>query len=379
MKKIILTSLIAISCAFSSLFAFSWSGLVDNNTRLSANDDFSDIALRQGNGVYFSINTNVTDDGNFKFAAEGLYKYKFDYDFKSEKNDLKNIADCDLAKLSGNLVLDKGMIALNVGRFKYSDFSGSVFSQVTDGAYVYYNNQKIKASVYAGYTGFLNRLNVSMVENEYSTTDQFYALCPKYIPVIADFSYKTLFESHTIGGQVEYFLPVTDDNTQKAYGTVIMNGYIGGNVAAYDAKLTLGTEKFEGIMVDAKFDAHYFAGSKTMLTAGLEYASGEQGSIKPFITLSGRSFGSSPFYNGVIVPKLAAMYSSDKLYGSLTERVIISMPKDEAKLDGFDTSLSVIYNLYSDLQIGGNIGAYVCKEEKKMSNYYATVKASLKF
>ena len=55
------------------------------------------------------------------------------------------------------------------------------------------------------------------------------------------------------------------------------------------------------------------------------------------------------------------------------------MPKDEAKLDGFDTSLSVIYNLYSDLQIGGNIGAYVCKEEKKMSNYYATVKASLKF
>ena len=55
MKKIILTSLIAISCAFSSLFAFSWSGLVDNNTRLSANDDFSDIALRQGNCVYFSI------------------------------------------------------------------------------------------------------------------------------------------------------------------------------------------------------------------------------------------------------------------------------------------------------------------------------------
>ena len=77
--------------------------------------------------------------------------------------------------------------------------------------------------------------------------------------------------------------------------------------------------------------------------------------------------------------KLGALYTTKKLYASLTERVVISMPEKEAKLDGFDTSLNLVYNIFSDLQVGLDAGAYICKESKALSNYYATVKAVLAF
>ena len=361
MKKIILTTIIAVSCAFSSLFAFSWSGVLDNGTRFSANHDFSEKFLNQTNGVYLAVNSPLNETGSYRFAAEGLYRYKLNLDIKRNDSDFKQIADCTLAKFSFDLPMDGAACNVSLGRFKYSDFSGSVFSQTSDGAYVSYDTINFKASAYAGYTGFLNRLNVSMIENEYKTTDQFYALCPKYIPILADFSYKTLFESQTIGLQVAYFQPVTDDNTQKAYGTLSLNGPI-GNVAAYGVKFTAGTEKFENLMLDIKLDAAYYINSKAKFTAGAEYVSGEQGDIKPFVTISGRSFGTAPVYNGVIVPMFGAAYASGKLYAAATERIVITMPKDEAKLNGFDTSINVVYNVFSDLQIGCDAGAYMLLE-----------------
>ncbi len=82
MKKIILLALLA-SSLFTSAFAVSWSGLVDNNTKLSANDDFSQILLKQSNGVYLSLKTPFASNGNLLFTVEGLYKYTLDVNFDS--------------------------------------------------------------------------------------------------------------------------------------------------------------------------------------------------------------------------------------------------------------------------------------------------------
>ena len=73
------------------------------------------------------------------------------------------------------------------------------------------------------------------------------------------------------------------------------------------------------------------------------------------------------------------MFAADKIYASVTERIIVAMPEDEGKLDGFDTAVNIVYNLFSDVQLGCNIGAYICKETKEFSNYSATIKASLAF
>ncbi len=382
MKKIILTVFIAVFCAFSTLSALSWSGIVDNNSTLSANDDFSVLGLKQSNGIYLSLNSNLTETGNLRFSAEGLYKYKLTCNLDSGDATFQNIADCNLLKLSGKWILDNGTLSLGAGRFQYTDFSGTVFSQVSDGLYISYNSLKFKASLYGGYTGLLNRLNVSMIDNESDEDDQFYALCPKYIPVTADISYKALFDTNTIGLQCAAYIPSSDDYNLKAYGTLVLNGFF-GTVGSYDARVTAGSEmvddSFDGLMLDAKLDTNFYVGKNAMITAGGEYVSGNQGALKPFKTLSARSFGSAPFYNGVIVPKIGAMYAVNKLYANVTERVLLAIPEDEVKLDGFDTSVNVIYNLFSDVQLGCNIGAYICTEEKEKSNYSATIKASLAF
>ena len=378
MKKIILSMLIAVSCTFSSLAAFSWSGLVDNNTKLSADNDFKLSALKQSNGIYLAVNSHLNDSGNLRFAAEGLYKYTLTSVFDPDDTDFKNIADCDLLKFAGDWALESGTLSLSLGRFKYSDYSGVVFSQTSDGAYINYDSLPVRVSLYAGFTGLLNRLNVSMIENEVKEDDQFYALCPKYIPVTADFAYKQLFGNNTLGLQGAFFIPATDDYDMKAYGTLILNGYF-GTAGTYDARFTMGTEKFDGVMIDAKLDTNFFAGQYAMLTIGGEYISGAQGDIKPFMTLTTRTIGNTPYYNGLIIPKVAVMFAADKIYASVTERIIVAMPEDEGKLDGFDTAVNIVYNLFSDVQLGCNIGAYICKETKEFSNYSATIKASLAF
>ena len=186
MKKIIV-SILAATCALSSLAAFTWSGLIDNNTKFSANHDFSALGLNQSNGIYLSAASKLNESGTLRFNAEGLYKYYLNCDLKEGESTFKNIVDLDLLKLTGEFSVGNGVLGLGAGRFKYSDYSGAVFSQVSDGLYLNYNTQKIKVSLYGGYTGLLNRLNVSMIENEYEEDENFYALCPKYVPVTADF------------------------------------------------------------------------------------------------------------------------------------------------------------------------------------------------
>ena len=373
MKKRLVSGIIA-ACIISSAFAISWGGMVDNNTKLSANNDFSAIVLDQSNGLYLNLAAKLKEDASLRVTGEGLFKYDLTCDFDAKENNFKMIADLDLLKLSGEWNIADGHLALAFGRYKFSDFSGAVFSQISDGLYLSYDTLKTKTSLYGGFTGLLNRLDVTMTENEEDDA-QFYALCPMYVPVLADFSYKALFGTHTIGAQLAAYIPVTDENTFKAYGTLIANGYI-GTIASYDARATVGTEKFDGIMMDMMLDAHFYIVPKVRLTAGAEYASGDQGAIKPFATLSSRSFGNAPFANGVVVPKIGALYAAGKLYASVTERIIISV--DNKEFDGADTAINVVYNLFSDVQLGLDAGAYICKESER-SNYYATAKAVLAF
>ena len=377
MKKIILTALIAASCVFSAA-AFSWSGVVDDNTKFTANHDFSQPVLEQSNGIFLSASSSLAEAGNLRFAAEGMYRYVLTCDLKNSETNFKNIADLDLLKIAGEFSVGKGQLAFSAGRFQYSDYSATLFSQISDGLYLNYNTLKTKVSLYAGYTGLLNRLNVSMLENEYDANDNFYAFCPKYVPVVADFAYKALFDTNTIGLQGAAFIPVTDKNTLKTYGTFILNGAL-GRIGSYDAKVTAGTEKFETCMLDAKLDLNFFLGQMAMASVGGEYISGAQGELKPFVTISSRSFGNIPGFAGGILPKISVLFANDKLYASLTEKFVINMPENEAKFDGFDTVASVTYKLFSDVKLGFDAGAYICTETKELSNYFAAIKASLAF
>lgn len=378
MKKI-LTCFVAVFCLVSAGFAVSWSGVLDNNTELNENHDFSAGNLIQSNGIYLSINAPLSNDGSLKFSAEALYKYKLTSDFKAKTNVFMNILDVDLFKLSGKWNVSDGVVALDAGRFFMSDMSGSVFAQSSDGLYFSYDSIKLKAGAYAGYTGLLNSLNVSMNGVGEQTNREFYRLCPGYVPLAAEVSYKALFETNTIGLQGEYFLPVDKEkNPDKFFGTLSLNGSI-GTAGSYSLKGTVGSEKFKNVMLDTALDLSFYLQEKGIANFGCEYISGKQGPFEPFTTVTARKVYNGDSVNGLIIPKAGAIFAQNSIFAGLTVKGILGLPESKMSFQGIDTEVNLVYNLFSDVQIGCDVDAFICTAQKESSKYTATIKASLAF
>ncbi len=383
MKKIERSFIVFLTILFyfcAPSFAVSWAGVIDNTTKFSENHDFSEPAMEQSNGVYLSVRAPISEKGSLVFDAEVLYKYNLKAAFKTNKTTFKNIVDCDLLRLSGSWKLGNGTFNMNAGRFFANDSNGTVFNQISDGLSLVYSAKKIDFKVYAGYTGLLNRINVSMTDNAVVAEDKddFYRLCPQYIPVIADFSYKTLFNRHTIGLQGEAFFPVSDKLSQKTYGTIYLRGPISTN-SSYSAFFTVGAVKFEKFMLDGSLDFNVFI-SNGMITAGAEYLSSASDSLIAFTSITSRTVTNDPLFAGGVIPKISYMYAKGKLYASITGKGVISMANNNTKFHGIDASGTVVFNIFSDLQITGIIDAFIGMDEaKKSSNYAATLKAALQF
>ena len=379
MKKSIISAI--LSCLLLPAFALSWGGVVDNNTRLTSDKDFKQLGLSQSNGVHLSFNAPFNTDGSVKVVGEGSFKYVFNQpDLKASDTSLLLVPDLDLFKFAGNWAIANGSVSLDLGRFSISDFSGVVFTQKSDGLNIAYNTSLFKVGAYAGYTGLQNRLNVSMTDNEFEEDDNYYKLTAAYVPVMVDLSYRALFETSTIGIQGAFFMPLSEDNTQKLYGSLILNGPI-GLLGAYNLKGTFGLNDMKDPMVDASADLNlYFAGS-SIFTAGAEFVSFESDGHKQFITVTTRSACTDPLFAGGILPKVSFIYAKNSIYAALTGKGVISMTTEDTKFDGVDASAGLIYNIFSDLQIGFDLGAFIGIDEdvKDLSIYSATIKASFAF
>lgn len=385
MKKILIASLLVIAGLFAPAFAMSWSGLIDNNSKLSENHDFSELKLNQSNGVYLSLSAPIND--NLSFGGEILYKFVLDANFKANTNSIKHIADCDLLHLTGTWLAGNGILGLKAGRFYASDLTGAAFSQTSDGIYLSYHLSKMSFNLYAGYTGLLNRLNVSMADNSAAAAldgrpakdVMIYALCPMYIPVIVDFSYNTLFQKHTLSLQGEMFIPVNDKLSNKLYGTLSLKGPFSTTVG-YNAAFTFGLLKFEKIMFDADVNLNLYMIKNSMLTAGCEVVSWANGSLISFVPVTSRSFTADSSFAGGVLPKLSFMFAKNSFYGSLTGKGVIAMGASDAKFHGIDIAGSAVCNVLSDVQIGCDVAVFIGLDTfKQNSNYSATLKASLAF
>jgi len=367
MKKSLIIA--ALTCFATSAFAFSWSGIVNNNTKLST-PNFEDFALNQSNGIFLSFKTPIND--NLRLAGEALYKYELNV--TENDKDLKNIVDVDLLKLSGKWSMGTSNVALDFGRYSYSDLSSTVFNQCSDGLNVKYETAKWKTGLYAGYTGLLNSHNVSMSDAP-EDDKELYNLCAGYVPVSVNFSY--IMGKNVIGAQGSYFLGISDSVTDKIYGTVTLSGPVSTS-GSYSAAAVIGFDDYSDLMLYAKADYSAYLAGKAMVGAGVEYASGDQGSFKPFKTISSKSVSCTGIpTSGVFVPKINAMYVANKMYASFCEKFVIAMD-DSTEFAGADTAISVVYNIFSDLQLGGDIAAFVCEEEA--GRYFSfTAKATLAF
>ncbi len=377
MKKLILSGLIA--CLLAPVFALTWNGVIDNNTYLTSNKDFSLISLQQQNGVHLSLNAPFNTSGTLKFVAEGSFKYKLSTSFPQTTNAFNLIADCDLLKFSGKWTIGKGIVAVDIGRFMISDISGYVFTQKSDGLSLSYDALKFKAGVYAGYTGLQNRLNVSMLNNSADAVN-LYGLTAGYVPVMLNFTYKTLFETNTIGLQGEVFLPVnTEDKTKYFYGTLMMNGPI-GVLGAYTLKGTVGLGDFKNLMADAGLDLNFYIANTAIAVVGGEFVSFEKDSLHKFVSITNRTISTDPLFAGGVLPKVSLIYAKGNILASVTGKGVIAMG-NETKFHGIDAAASFVCNVFSDLQIGCDLTAFIGidNDVKDSSNYSATIKASLAF
>lgn len=375
MKKILSTLFFGLVFT-ASVSAFTWSGLIDNNTKLSKNA-LPDMGFSQSNGIYLSVATPLS--GNLNFSAEGLYKYS--YTKTGDVSNFTNIADVDLLKLGGAWKTSSGVVNLSAGRFFISDASSAVFAQTSDGLYFNYSISAVTLGLYAGYTGLLNSLNVSMAVPNSNTNDQFYNLSAGYIPLSAEVSYGALFETDTIGLQVMYFLDPTQDLPSVLYGTVSLAGSV-STIGMYSVSATFGSVKFDNFMMYAKGDLTFFASDSVIVGVGAEYASGEQGSLSAFSSITAKTacnYAGGYALSGILLPKLSFTYSSNGLYANLTEKLVSLMPAEEIDFNGFDTTATVLYNIFSDLQIGLDLNAYFDIKDSDLNYFAGTVKASLTF
>lgn len=376
MKKLILAGIVA--CLLAPAFALTWNGLLDNNTFVSSNNDFTTIALQQSNGLHLSVNAPFNTSGTLKFTAEGSFKYKLPIP-QAEDKKLQLIADVDLLKFSGKWTIGKGIVAVDLGRFLISDISGSVFAQKSDGISLSYDALKYKVGAYAGYTGLQNRLNVTMLNNPVEQTN-FYGLTAGYVPVMVNYTYKTLFETNTLGLQGELFIPVTVENkTSYLYGTLMMNGPI-GVIGAYTLKATAGLSDYKNLMVDGSLDVNFYLANTAIFIVGGEFVSFEKDLLHSFVSITSRTVTTDSMFTGGLLPKLSLIYAKNSFMASLTGKGVIAMG-DAVKFHGIDASVNILYNIFSDLQVGCDLTAFVGidNDVKQATNYTATVKASLAF
>lgn len=380
MKKLLLT-LTAGLFAVSSVFAFTWSGLVDNTTKGSTTD-FENFGLYQANSLYLSMAVPVSASGNLKFSAEGLYKYNLNK--TGDTSVFTNIVDLDLFKFAGKWNSDKGVAALAAGRFSYSDDSGVVFSQTSDGINFSFEGASLRTSVYAGYTGLLNSLNVSMLAvNPDADNTQFYDLCAGYVPLGLEIACTSLFGSNTIALQGLYFLDPARNMNDKLYGTLSLKGPL-ASIGAYSFVTTLGAADLSDFtpMIYSKIDFTCYVAQSGIISFGAEYASGAQFGLDPFSTVTSKTAtnaGGGMQLSGMILPNITGIFVYNNLFASLSEKVVCAMPEEELTFQGFDTTLSVLYNVLSDVQIGCDIAAFADISASSLSYCAATLKASLSF
>lgn len=383
MKKISFTKKIicaAASCILfaSSLCAVTWSGVIDDNTKLSTSY-FSAFSLYQSNGIYLSLNSKLGDSG-LRLASECSYKYKANIPFSSiEPSTFTNVVDLSLLKLSGTWALSGGAISMNLGRFSYSDLSGVIFTQNSDGVYVSYDSMKMSAGFYAGYTGLQNSLNVSMID-VYNYDYDFYNLCAGYIPILADFAYKSFLKTNTIALQLSGFLEPKKDFSSKYYATVSLSGPI-TIVGDYSVKVIVGTQDFKDIMAYMNANISFFINQIGILGCGIEYSSGNHAGLSPFTTITYQTAYSA----AITVPKSSVLLPSFSETFVLNDMVLnlyqkLAMPFNEKIiLNGMEIGVNWIYNVLSDVQIACDSKFYFSFTDKTMNNNEITLKTILSF
>jgi len=369
MKKVIksLVSLSLFAFTAGSVFAMEWGGLLTEKLTPTINVvapiTSENISLQNTDDVYLWMNAALNKNKTLVFNGE--VKYEFTWYKNNGGDSFKNIIDADLLKLSGNfdLTTDKSF-SFALGRYPVSDSTGVVLNQVSDGFYASLVAPTVTVSGYLGFTGLLNSLDVSMLDQTgtvESSENNFYALAHPYLPANITVEFPVLFGNQSLSVEANAFIDFKD-SYNRYYANLVMSGPI-SNSTYYKLASSFGSVNFTDLMNYTSFNLIMFPSSNFALTAGAEYASGRHFGLSNFVGFSSRVAYNSPLSpqtTSVIIPNASLTWTyGNSFYTGFSGKFIMAVPGNTVEKTAAEVATDLIYNLFSDLQVGLNLDWYV--------------------
>lgn len=379
MKKLhILASGMILAAA--PLFSIEFGGIFENTSNVKINrDDTANPVIKQQDSVTLYTKIPLKNDGSVYFSAEGLIDYSYntvlpDADYST--NEI--ITDLTLCKLSSVCSLGSGRLFFNAGRFAYSDYTALVISQTADLVNIKYTNPYVELSAFGGYTGLLNAKNVSIINADYTvfsgdTSKQFYDLAAPFIIGGASFSLPYVLANQTItleglaavasSGPSDY-----ESDGNRFYGTFGLTGPLGASVF-YNLSSTVGYNDDSDLSNLSKLSISFYPNFKSSsFTLSGVYASGENGSFKPFVPFTKKAAVLSytePFYSCLL--KAGAAYSiipAQSLFASIAADAVFSYMESSPEYEGVQAALTITFQPFSDVRFNLMADAYVSDDSE---------------
>lgn len=391
-KLAVLVCSVLVLCSAS--FASEWGGLV--SSRFSpvipsfAEITGDSLSFQQSNDIYVWMNSAINTKKTLFFDVE--LKYEFGWNYASSKESFFHFLDADLLKFSGQTEIGETSLSFALVRFPVSDSTGVVFSQLSDGILATAEWPLVTLSGYAGYTGLLNMLdssgasNVSMIGKDgavETSSLSFYAPAHPYIPVNLSVQFPAVFGNHTLSLQTNAFFDTKDD-FNRYYANLLMTGPL-ANSFYYTAATTFGSVNFLNVANYTSLNFVLFPSANVAVTFGGEYASGDgQLFFSKFTGFTSRVAYNSfqqPQTSGIIIPMAGVTFTAgESFYTGITGKFVMVMPGTTIEKTAAEVATDLIYNLFSDLQLGLNVNWYFpVGESEDSQKFSASLNVGLSF
>ena len=367
MKKTVVSIFAALFVLCAPLSAVEWGGVIKDDTGIST----PEFTFNQSNSLALWFKTPLGQSKAFSLSGEGFYKYNLAV--TKAGSEFTNIADLTLFKLAGKINAGDGLINLSAGRFSVADATGAVFAQTSDGLSVVYSAATIKAGLYAGYTGLLNALNVTMAAAP-EKANKVYNLAYPYVPVGLTLELPSLFLNQNVTIQGYGLFDCGSLKTNKYYANLVIAGPF-SNTVYYNLSTSLGSNNFKDFMNYTGFTLYVFPTEEISVNAGVEYGSAAQGKLAAYSSVSSKGADIS----GKITPKLGFTYGNEVLCADLGAKYILSHDGSKYAGAGAELAASFVYNIFSDLQVGLSASAFFDTTSAKANTYNANLNLALAF
>ncbi|MBQ9238027.1 MAG: hypothetical protein IJ191_01725 [Treponema sp.] len=373
-KTIKTIATVAFSFVFAAASAVDFGGIVGNVTKFSVQPETT-YAVTQKNDVTGWLQVPFTADGSMYLALEGVVRYTYDWTNKDNSGMHTVSTDISLLKYAYTARFTPGTaLQLSVGRFGISDFTGIIFNQVSDGAFLQFRMPRFEASAYAGYTGLLNAHTVSILDAagtaySYDAT-KVYPLAAPYAVAGVSIHAPYLFANQTVSGEFFVFCGVPGIDRTITHdvhfdATLGFSGPIVKNLF-YTATTTVGKSNRENVSNLSRLTLTYYPPAlSSSVSASLLYASGKNGRLGAF-----RAFTSNKATYSLLEPEYSGLIKAG-LSGSVKPvtallilagiDVVFAVPESTASYDGFQYMLQAQYQLFSDVQLGLALSHFIGK------------------